>query len=425
MAKRFILPGQQTKKQRKKEKLKEREPQNEPKREAKKVLRREEKYSKPTLKIRLRKPGERDSQDQKKGGLSLSEIGQEGRESTGQQSSGNEGYGRDSGVADKERKRERRERRGIPKTDPVDDSADELEGDVQSNGKDARGGEEEAGKRGSGDTPERVRERTKQEAHFASNPKVAAQSKEVYGEEVGEETSREKEVGGKEEEEAVEDKEKYQEDIPPSRTQSDNAESTAIPAPEVSINLSQKRRLSVFSDHMATDEEIKKFKLTPGVHCSICAIGTECPEFKEGYVCAYDPAFESFPARGVNEVLGLMRHLFEVNKKRLFRAIHSEEQVNGGEVMDKVDRLMGIVRAQALELIELDRESQEATITFKGTAPEETRQATGGILQRLFGGSKENNTTQVVGATLTELEAMTPPAQNPDDVPIQSLEEDD
>ena len=55
----------------------------------------------------------------------------------------------------------------------------------------------------------------------------------------------------------------------------------------------------------------------PGVTCSNCSMSGECPQYSEGAVCAFTPAFRSLSVRDVDSHLAIKEHLLTVVVERL------------------------------------------------------------------------------------------------------------
>jgi hypothetical protein len=150
----------------------------------------------------------------------------------------------------------------------------------------------------------------------------------------------------------------------------------------LSMTHSKRRALPIFNNP-AGEREQRKLKILPGLVCSTCAIGVECTEYQEGYVCAFNDAFKAFESRNEEQVLGAMKYIVDKNKERLFRSIHYEEAVNGGALDPTVTRQSESVLSMMRELIELQRESERIELSIM----EEKGPVGGGILSRLFGSS--------------------------------------
>jgi len=131
----------------------------------------------------------------------------------------------------------------------------------------------------------------------------------------------------------------------------------------------------------ALEESIDSIATLPRLSCNTCATGPECPEYKTGYVCAYEKAFKAFPSRDLDCVLELARYIVDRNKERLFRAMLSEQLVSGGSVDPEVTRLSEVVLKQVDHLIRLNSETVRAELSVSENNT--------GLLSRLFGGFNE------------------------------------
>jgi hypothetical protein len=153
----------------------------------------------------------------------------------------------------------------------------------------------------------------------------------------------------------------------------------------VKLSITRRRALPVFTSSGVTDAEVRKMGRTPGLMCSNCAIGTECPEYQPSYVCAYNEQFKAFPSRDQETVIAGMKYIVDKNRERLFRAYHYEEAVNGGQLDIQVTRQSDMVLSQAHQLLEMERESVRAELELPGEGGERAP----GILSRLFGGGNQ------------------------------------
>ncbi len=120
----------------------------------------------------------------------------------------------------------------------------------------------------------------------------------------------------------------------------------------------------------------------PKFTCSTCIMAGECPEYKEGYVCAFTDQFASFGTRNTEEIKEIMGAIVQQNTIRLQRAYMIEEQITGGQLDTNVTHLSNIVMDQAKELRELERQSESISLTAHGSKGL-------GILAQLFGRPKD------------------------------------
>lgn len=170
----------------------------------------------------------------------------------------------------------------------------------------------------------------------------------------------------------------------------------AVQPTTVSVEASQRRRLSVFtSTGIDLNKERKKRGILPSYACSTCTLSAECPEFQEGYICAFEGAFSAFPVRDIDGVLEMMRDIVETNKKRLAFARLSEVLSSGGMANPEVTHLSDVVMRQGKQLLDLEAESQKVTLTVQGPinpGPSGAAPAPMGILSRLFSNQTNTNT---------------------------------
>lgn len=182
----------------------------------------------------------------------------------------------------------------------------------------------------------------------------------------------------------------------------------------VSVAMEQ-RRPAQFMRRTGVDleGEERKLRVLPKYACSTCALGPECPEFKEGYVCAYEGAFKAFPVRDVDAVTALMVEIVDTNKARLRMAQLQERLTSGGMATPDVTRLSEVVLNQAKALVEMQQEVNKVTVTVAGGR--DAPATGGGILSRLFsgGGSAGEQVRQVVEAKRPVLEMNVPHAEDP------------
>lgn len=137
----------------------------------------------------------------------------------------------------------------------------------------------------------------------------------------------------------------------------------------------------------------------PKFACSTCTISSECPEFREGYVCAFNDAFKSFDVRSVDNVIELMRIIVNRNKERMFRAFMHEEIVSGGQLDPNVTRQSEIVLGQLQRMVELSTKTKRIGVHVVGPG---ASQQGGGVLSRLFGADTPGELNLNEGAELKE-----------------------
>ncbi len=164
------------------------------------------------------------------------------------------------------------------------------------------------------------------------------------------------------------------------------------PAPQApqegaTVTLEHRKSLPIFqaaSD--GTRAEVEKLNSVPKFSCSSCAIGPDCPEYRDGFVCAFNTAFSAFDTRNVDQVMELMQQIIGKNKVRLMRAYLSEELTSGGQLDQNVTRMSDVLLNQMKMMTDLSMEQRKVTVQVTG-------EKTGGVLSRLFGGAGPTNDT--------------------------------
>jgi len=147
-------------------------------------------------------------------------------------------------------------------------------------------------------------------------------------------------------------------------------------------------------------------KKYPKFACDTCYAAAKCPEYKAGYVCAYQKMFERFDTRNMADIIQALQGMVEHNMARMQRAMVMEvlngtidPQVTG--FIDQNMRLMTMLK-QMYENGSAEVLKQTRIIRADGTH-EETTQITnpqsGGILEKLFGNmakpEKDDNIIEV------------------------------
>lgn len=131
-------------------------------------------------------------------------------------------------------------------------------------------------------------------------------------------------------------------------------------------------------------------KMFPKFACDTCNAAAKCPEYKAGYVCAYQKLFQNFDTRNVTDILQAMQGMANHNLTRMQKAMVME-MVNGtvdADVTNLINQNMGILQT----MFKLQN-SNEAILTQKrvtsadGTVAETTvlhNPTGGGIMDKLM-----------------------------------------
>lgn len=172
---------------------------------------------------------------------------------------------------------------------------------------------------------------------------------------------------------------------------SDQPNESEAPSESVSVTMERQAPLPILSGKPPTGyvaSELDKRKKLPVLGCSSCHIGQSCPEYAEGYVCAFNDAFSALKARDVESVLTEMGEIVSTNKARLLRAYFAEQQVNGGSLDMNVTRQSQVVMDQMQLLLGLHREQTRVTVTVQGPGIVEKKGP--GILAQLLSRRSNN-----------------------------------
>lgn len=154
-------------------------------------------------------------------------------------------------------------------------------------------------------------------------------------------------------------------------------------------------------------------KKYPKFACDSCASAAKCPEYKSGYVCAYDKLFNRFDTRDMSDIIQATQGIVEYNMARMQRAMVMET-MNG--VIDPVVTNLMSQNVQYMQLLKQMYETgssevlkQTRVIRADGSTEETTTVSnpkSGGILEKLVGSlSVEKDPPKENPENLVEVEA--------------------
>lgn len=132
-------------------------------------------------------------------------------------------------------------------------------------------------------------------------------------------------------------------------------------------------------------------KKYPKFACDTCFAAAKCPEFKAGYVCAYQKMFNRFDTRNMADIIQAMQGIVEHNMARMQRAMVMEV-INGtidpvtSQLMDTNVKYMQMLK-QMYEVGSPEVLSQTHIIRADGSEERTTsitNPQSGGILEKLF-----------------------------------------
>ena len=137
----------------------------------------------------------------------------------------------------------------------------------------------------------------------------------------------------------------------------------------------------------------------PKLACDMCINAQRCPEYKAGYVCAYNKMFQRYDTRNMADVIQGMQGIVDLSMQRLQRAMLTEV-MNGGLPDPNVSQMMN----QSMQLLNhlhkmYEYGSQEVirqTKVLRADGSQETttqisNPQSGGILAQIFGGMTSDN----------------------------------
>ena len=140
-------------------------------------------------------------------------------------------------------------------------------------------------------------------------------------------------------------------------------------------------------------------KKYPKFACDTCYAAQKCPEYKAGYVCAYNDMFNRFDTRSMGDIIQAVQGIVEHNMSRMQRAMIMEV-MNGtidpvtSQLMDTNIRYMQMLK-QMYEFGSPEVLRQTHIIRADGSEEKTTsitNPQSGGILERLFGGMAKDDT---------------------------------
>ena len=152
----------------------------------------------------------------------------------------------------------------------------------------------------------------------------------------------------------------------------------------------------------------KKF---PKLACDTCFAAAKCPEYKSGYVCAYNKMFNRFSSRDMADIIQGMQGIVDYNMQRMQKSMIMET-INGTvdpvttQLMEANIRYLNMLRSM-YENGSAEVLKQTRIVRSDGTTEETTsitNPQSGGIMEKLFSSlsNKGDNNTQVVDTTASE-----------------------
>ena len=137
----------------------------------------------------------------------------------------------------------------------------------------------------------------------------------------------------------------------------------------------------------------------PKMACDSCINAQKCPEYKAGYVCAYNKMFDRYNTRDMGDIVQAMQGIVDYSLVRLQKGMMTEVMEGGlpdPSVTAMMNQTMGLL-SQLQRMYECG--SQEIIRQTKVMRADGTQEMTtqvsnpqsGGILERIFGGMGSDN----------------------------------
>lgn len=139
-------------------------------------------------------------------------------------------------------------------------------------------------------------------------------------------------------------------------------------------------------------------KKYPKLACDTCFAAAKCPEYKSGYVCAYNKMFNRFDTRDMGDIIQSMQGIVEYNMSRMQKAMIFET-LNGtidpqvSQLMDTNIRYMQMLKqmyengsSEVLKQTKVVRADGTEETTTSITNPQ-----SGGIMEKLLGSMMKPN----------------------------------
>lgn len=156
-------------------------------------------------------------------------------------------------------------------------------------------------------------------------------------------------------------------------------------------------------------------KKYPKLNCDTCYKSGDCPEYKAGFICAYDKMLNRFDTRNYDDIVDAMTSIVNANLSRMQKAMLFETMDGGmptAEVTGLIDQNMRLLeKMKALQDTApktilsqrrvIKEDGSEETVTEMSVNPQE-----GGILSKIFGASESKEEskkdTKIVEAEIIE-----------------------
>ena len=181
----------------------------------------------------------------------------------------------------------------------------------------------------------------------------------------------------------------------------------------VQLDISKKKKkTSKKKDLLPTVEEIRKFSnlTTPVFACDSCAFASSCPQFRQGFECAFAEILESYDINSEKDLLEAIDNLATLGMNRLKGAFLAERLSGNITGSSEVNEMM----KQLAFLIEA------AHRMHKVSGIQEDRPDKSNILLQIF---TNNESTAVNRASLANLVAIEDVSSAPEEI-VEPIKEE-
>lgn len=143
----------------------------------------------------------------------------------------------------------------------------------------------------------------------------------------------------------------------------------------------------------------------PKFACDTCHAATKCPEYKAGFVCAYDKVFKKFDCRDAGDVVQAMQGMVNHNMTRMQKLMVEETLmgIHDQRVTGLLDQNLRMMERMSALYTQMNTEVFKRTSTLRADGTrEDTMQVvsnpqSGGIMEKLIGsvlGARSSNSAE-------------------------------
>ncbi len=133
------------------------------------------------------------------------------------------------------------------------------------------------------------------------------------------------------------------------------------------------------SEHMKKVRAMRKFynKKMPELQCSNCSFASQCPQFRSGYVCAFQPFLKSHKIESTEDLIFYMKELLSSTMRRTQLTLLMETLTGAAPSLEV---------SEALTLAFNNLKQFHELVTTQDSISVELDDPNGSLIGRLFGG---------------------------------------